>query len=205
MVNLQTLKYAFKQLLCQILNKTNPSNEFLNIFIKKMLEAVVSILYLINKIFLLFNKRTGWTIGAVASGTAMIYFFGIQLYIFCALEAACLCIMIYGAVGKVTSKRITYYVYSICAAVTVFLLIQIQETGLLEFATSLLFMMAFLYLADGKRKLGWILLGLAHLIMAYITYSKAQYFFSSLQVISVFVSFLGAQKPLMKWKAVVLS
>jgi hypothetical protein len=164
-----------------------------------MLEVAVSILYLINKVFLLFNKRSGWTIGAAASGTAMIYFFGIQLYIFCALEVACFCIMIYGALGKTDSKKISVYIYSICAAVTFYLLIKIQETGFLEFLTSLLFMMAFLQLADGKRKMGWILLGLAHGIMAYITYSKGQYFFSTLQVASVLVSIMGTINPQLKW------
>jgi hypothetical protein len=165
-----------------------------------MLQVVVSILYFINKVFLLLNRRSGWTIGAVASGTAMVYFLGIQLYIFCALEAACFCIMIYGALGMSDSKKIAIYIYSICALVTAYLLVSIQETGILEFITSLLFMIAFVNLADGKRKLGWILLALAHGIMAYITYSKDQYFFASLQVASVVVCLIGTIYPRLEWK-----
>ena len=79
-----------------------------------MLEILVSILYFINKVFLLFNEKAGWVIGIVASGAAVLYFIGIQLYIFSALEIACLCIMIYGALGKNDAKKIALYVYGVC-------------------------------------------------------------------------------------------
>ena len=160
-----------------------------------MLEALVSILYFFNKVLLVFNQRTGWIIGALASGTAIIYFIGIELYIFCALEVACFCIMIYGTLGRRNAKHISKYIYGVCAAVTFYLLLRIPDTGIIEFITSLLFMVAFVNLADNRRRTGWIFLAIAHGIMAYITIEKAQYIFASLQAASVIVSMIGSLFP----------
>jgi len=160
-----------------------------------MLEVLVSILYFFNKVLLLFNKRTGWIIGALASGLAIIYFINIDLYIFCALEVACFCIMVYGALGRKNAKLVSAYIYGLCAAVTVYLMLKLPETGVVEFLTSILFMLAFVNLADDRKRLGWIFLAVAHGIMVYITFEKEQYVFAFLQGASVLVSFVGVLKP----------
>lgn len=163
-----------------------------------MLEVLVSMLYFVNKVFLLFNEKAGWLIGALASGVAIFYFLGINLYIFCALEVACFCIMLYGLLGKQDSKRVAKVIYGVCALVTFYLMLSIRDTGVLEFLTSLLFILAFLSLADKYPRRGWLSLAIAHAIMAYITIVKGQYFFASMQAASVLVSILGSLYPSLK-------
>lgn len=152
-----------------------------------MLEIIVSILYFVNKVFLSLEKKAGWVIGILASSIATFYFFTIELYLFLSLEFACLLIMIFGLLGTKNSKSFTLIVYSVIVLVMLYLLYNIEESGLLEFITSISFMISFLLIARNKWNLGWVLLGISHVLMAFVATSKAQYFFATMQGLSVVV------------------
>ncbi len=161
-----------------------------------ILEIIVSILYLTNKIFLLLGKKSGWTIGIIASGLASVYFFILKFYLFFSLELACLSIMIFGFLGSKNTKLISYIVYTIIVIVMVILMINIEESGFLEFSTSILFMGAFLLLAQNRWHYGWAALGLAHFLMILVLQGKNQYFFTTMQALSVCVCILALLKTL---------
>ena len=159
-----------------------------------MLEIIVAILYFLNKIFLYFEKKTGWVIGILASSLAIFYYLNLKLYIFMSLEVGSLLIMILGFIGANISKVFNYIVYSLLTLIMLFLLVNIEESGILEFTTSMLFIISYLALAQNKWQWGWLILGIAHLLMLFILKEKAQFFFSTLQGLSVVVCLLAILK-----------
>ena len=161
-----------------------------------MLEVAVAILYFTNKIFLLLEKNAGWAFGIAASSLATFYFFFLELYIFLSLEFACLTIMILGWLGGKRSTTFANFVYGIIILVMIYLLINVDASGWLEFITSILFIVAFLLLAHGKWNLGWLFLGVSHILMLIITLQKGQEFFALMQGLSVGVCLLGLAKRL---------
>lgn len=152
-----------------------------------MLEIIVSILYLFNKLLLYLKKRSAWAIGILASSIATVYFFSIELYIFFSLEIACVIIMAYGYFRKDANRIFEWIVYGSIILVMLYLLINIEESGPLEFATSISFIIAFLLLAEGKWNIGWTMLGLSHGAMLYITLIKGQQFFAAMQGLSILI------------------
>lgn len=159
-----------------------------------LLEILVSILYFVNKLLLLLDRKSGWTTGLFASGLAMIFFLQLSLYLFFALELACFLIMILGIQGEKLSARTLTFIYGIVAFVMLLLLWNVNASGWFEFITSILFMIAFLYLANRKARQGWIFLGISHLLMLWITFDKSAYFFAALQGASAIVCIIGVIK-----------
>ena len=152
-----------------------------------MLEIIVAILYFINKIFLALDKNSGWAVGIMASALATIYFFGLELYLFFSLEFACLMIMIFGYFGAKNTKLFSYVVYGIITIVMIYLLISIEESGVFEFITSILFMLAYLLLAHKNWHLGWIGLMVSVSMMFFVAWSNEQHFFAIMQGLSVII------------------
>ncbi len=164
-----------------------------------MLEIIVSILYFSNKVFLFFEKKTGWVLGIMASGLAVFYFYFLSFYMLLSLEFACLTVMIFGLFGSNRYKNFSYIVYGIVTIVMLYLLFNIEESGFLEFTTSVLFILAFLFLAKDKWKIGWGFLALAHSLMLIILKGSGQIFFATMQGLSVLVCILALLKPIL-WK-----
>lgn len=159
-----------------------------------ILEVIVSSIYLVNKIFLLLEKKSGWLLGIIASSLACIYFLTIRLFIFMSLEVAVLMIMIFGFLGTKNTKLFTNIVYGVIILVMLYLLFNIEESGILEFITSILFIIAFLALARLKWYWGWSFLGISHLLMLIVTQSKEQYFFAVMQGFSVVVCIVALSR-----------
>ena len=156
-------------------------------YLSVLLEIIVSCLYFSNKLLLLFEKKSGWVLGLAASALAMVYFFNLSLYLFFSLELACFVIMLMGLFAEKLSIKLAVIIYSIVALVMVYLLINIRESGWLEFITSILFMCAFLLLAKRKLYNGWLCLGISHGLMLLVTFEKGAYFFALMQGLSLLV------------------
>ncbi len=164
-----------------------------------MLEIIVSLLYFSNKIFLLFEKKAGWILGIMASSLAAVYFYYLSFYIFLSLEFACLTVMIFGLFGSKRSAVFSYFVYGIVSLVMLYLMFNIEESGLLEFSTSILFILAFLFLARDNWNIGWGFLAIAHSLMLIVLQGGGQHFFATMQGLSVVVCVIALLKPLF-WK-----
>lgn len=159
-----------------------------------MLEIIVSILYFTNKVLLFLEKKSGWLIGILASALSSVYFLGLKFYIIFLLEIACFLIMVFGWFGKKNSKLFSYFVYSAITVVMLFLLFNIEESGPMEFFTSICFMAAFLLLAENRWHLGWSSLSVAHFLMLFISLGKDQNLFATMQAMSVIVCLLAIIK-----------
>lgn len=159
-----------------------------------MLEIIVASLYFINKIFLSLEKKTGWIVGFLAALTASIYFLNLKLYILVVLEVGYLFLMAFGFLNFGKKSGLDLYVNIIMVIVMLILLINIDETGVPEFIVSIAFIMAIHALAKHRWHLGWILFIFSHLLMAYITYSKNQYFFCIMQLASIGIAFFALSK-----------
>ncbi len=136
---------------------------------------------------MLFEKRSGWMFGLLASALAMIYFFNLSFYLFFSLELACFVIMFLGLFAEKMSIKVSIGIYAVVGLVMLYLLFNIRESGWMEFATSILFMCAFLLLAKKKYFNGWLCLGISHGMMLLVTFEKGEHFFALMQGLSLVV------------------
>lgn len=169
-----------------------------------LLEIIVALLYFTNKIFLLLEKKAGWIFGIAASSLATVYFFYLEFYIFLSLEFACLVIMILGFIGNNRTKVLAYLIYGIISLVMIYLLFNIEESGFMEFVTSILFIVSFLLLANGRWYSGWLFLGVSHILMLFVSLTKNQEFFALMQGLSVVICIISLSKRYFKERGVIL-
>ncbi len=159
-----------------------------------MLEIVVALLYFANKIFLSQEKKTGWILGAMASATAIFYFISIEVYLLLILESGFFILMLFGLKNHKSSPQKNIYIYGIMIITMLGMLFVVDEVQPIEFLVSVGFIVAIHSLAVHRWKLGWVIMGMSHIIMAYFTYEKQQYFFALMQGVSVFIAIYALMK-----------
>jgi hypothetical protein len=159
-----------------------------------MLQAVVALLYFANKVLLSLNKKAGWQIGLLASVFAIAYFISIQLYLLVGLEFGFFSILVFGLLNHEQEVKYEKALYSVMFVLLVFLYFVLKNSTFLEFLISVDFILAIYFLAKKNKTLGWIIMLIGHLMMAYFTYSKQQYFFATMQVLSIGVAIFAILK-----------
>jgi hypothetical protein len=153
-----------------------------------MLETAVAILYFINKVLLSLNKKSGWQIGILASILAFFYFLSLKLYLLVGLELSFLSILVFGLINHGKEIKFKNLLYGLMFFIMVFLYFVLKNSTLIEFIISVCFILAIYFLANRNALSGWTIMLLGHLLMAYFTFTKNQYVFASLQILSCFVS-----------------
>lgn len=127
-------------------------------------------------------------LGIIASSLAIIYFISLKFYIIISLEIGMLGLMVYGLLNHSKKANIDKYVYTFMVIIMAVLLYTLQSTSWLEFIISLLFIGALFFLARHKWNIGWICMGLGHILMCVFTYENGEYFFAALQSLSAVVA-----------------
>jgi hypothetical protein len=153
-----------------------------------MLQAVVALLYFANKVLLSLNKKAGWQIGLLASVFAIAYFISIKVYLLVGLEFGFFSILVFGLLNHEQELKYEKALYSVMFVLLVFLYFVLKNSTFLEFLISVDFILAIYFLAKKNKILGWIVMLIGHLLMAYFTYYKQQYFFAIMQILSIGVA-----------------
>jgi hypothetical protein len=161
------------------------------------LQISVSLLFFMNKVFVLIGKKSGWLLGAIAASLAIFYFYFIGLYVYTVLEVGLVILMGYGFFKKeeknprveTTIRVVTIAVMLIQTTLAFKGMITIVELG-----SSLGLVIGTFLLTHQKVKAGWILYGIAHILAAVLGYNKGQQFFADFQIASALVSFVGCIK-----------
>lgn len=159
-----------------------------------MLQIAVAGLYFINKVLLSLNKKSGWQIGILASILAVFYFSSLKMYLLVGLEVGFMAIQTFGLFNhkkEVKHENLLYFVMSLLVILLYFVL---KNSPFLEFLISLVFILAIFFLAKKKIILGWGIMLLGHLMMAYFTFQNQQHFFAVMQVMSIFVALFAIWK-----------
>ena len=161
------------------------------------LQVLVSLIFFVNKLFLLSERKLGWLLGAVAATLAILYFYLIGLPIYTVLEASLVILMAYGFLKKETENPRVEFVIRLVVIVAMFLLAIFAFNGLItiiELPSALSMLWGTYLLTHNKMRRGWIFYGVAHLLAAILGYQKEQLFFADFQVASAIVCFVGATK-----------
>jgi hypothetical protein len=159
-----------------------------------MLQTAVAILYFINKIFLSLEKKAGWQIGILASFLAIFYFISLKFYLLAGLEISFLAILIFGLLNHNKEPKNMNVLYILMFLILAFLYFVLKNSTFLEFIISLDFILAIFFLAKRKWTLGWLIMLIGHVLMAYFTFKKHQEVFALLQVLSCIVALYALSK-----------
>jgi hypothetical protein len=164
------------------------------------LEILVSLLFFSNKVFVLVGrKKIGWIFGVFAASFGVLYFYLIEFYVYTALEFGLIALMGYGFLKKDASSPLVENGIRLITAFVMIVLCFFAYSGVLtavELGSSLGLLIGTYRLTHGKIVTGWAFYVLAHLLAAYLGYSKGQIFFADLQVASMIVSIVGVMNTL---------
>ncbi|HEU0085972.1 MAG TPA: hypothetical protein VFQ59_03395 [Candidatus Paceibacterota bacterium] len=160
----------------------------------EILSVLVSIIFFVNKILILIERKSGWLVGAIAAALALIYFILIELLIFTVLEFGLVILMAYGFFFNNRKNLYIEKLIHLTIVCVMTVLASLAFTGMMtiyEFVSAVLMLFGTYYLTHNKEALGWLLYGLAHLFAAYVTIEKNQQFFADFQIASAIVSAIG--------------
>ncbi len=158
------------------------------------LSLPVSLFSILNKIYLVKGKRSGWLWGALVGLSSTVYFFLIDLKILSIAEIGFLIVMLYGyIVHDKESKNLSLYANIILSLISIVLTVLLFKNYLtaIEAISSLAFIWGGYYLANRKKVLGWTFFILAHLATAFSSLDKGQLIFSILQIVSALICVYG--------------
>ena len=161
------------------------------------LQVSVSLLFFMNKVFILIGKKSGWLIGAIAASLAIFYFYFIGLYVYTVLEVGLVILMSYGFFKKDEKKPKTEMIIRLVTVVVMLIQTGLAFKGMItivELSSSLGLVVGTFFLTHQKIKAGWILYGIGHILTAILGYNKGQQFFADFQIASAIVSFIGCIK-----------
>jgi hypothetical protein len=159
-----------------------------------MLQIAVALLYFTNKVFLSLEKKAGWQIGILASIFAIFYFIQLKLYLLLGLELGFFCILIFGLLNHSGTNANKKVLYILMIGLMALLFVILKNSTWIEFLISTLFILAIYFLANKNWNLGWTLMLIGHVFMAYFTFEQKQTFFASMQVCSIFVALFAIIK-----------
>ncbi|HCY17856.1 MAG: hypothetical protein UR70_C0009G0001 [Candidatus Nomurabacteria bacterium GW2011_GWB1_35_20] len=163
------------------------------------LRISVSLIFFSNKILVLIGKNsTGWLMGSIAGILAIFYFFLLELYVYMVMEFGIFVLMFYGfLIGKEKNTKteliINWFLIGILGAFAYFVFSGILT--IVEFFSSIAFLLGTYYLIHTKPRLGWILYVLAHAGSTYLGFEKKENFFATFQLASVIVAIIGFLYP----------
>ena len=151
-----------------------------------VLEIVISVLFFLNKIYILLGKRTGWLLGTIGSILAITYFFVLGLYVYTVLEFGLIALMVYGIVRNTRNTSVEWVIraITILTMAGVGYLAYRGTITLLELVSSIAVLIG-TYLLVTKQKYGWLLYIVFHLCAIYISLQVHQYIFMLFQILSL--------------------
>ena len=152
------------------------------------LEIIVGVLYFTNKIFLAINKSGAWYVGICASLCAVVYFYMLGSLVLVGLEVAFVFIQVLGLAFEKEQTINPKYLYGSILGLIGLLFYLVHNSTWLEFVCSSVFIIGVYLMVIKIRKIAWLLFMFGHSLMAYFTYTKGQYVFMTLQILSVGVA-----------------
>jgi len=158
----------------------------------------VSIIFFANKVLILIGKKNGWLLGAIAGLLAIFYFFLLKLQIYVVMEFGVFVLMFYGFIVKKEKNQKVELIINLFLVSMLGIFSYFVFTGILtiiEFSSSVSFLMGTYYLTHSKPQLGWILFILAHTGSTYLGFLKGEDFFGAFQVASIIVAIIGSIYP----------
>lgn len=162
-----------------------------------ILQIAVALIFFVNKVLVLVGQKSGWLVGAFAAFLAVLYFYGIGLYIYTALELGLIVLMTYGYFKKEKKNQAVETTIRFLTVVVMTAIAFFAFSGRLTivelFSTSGLLWGTYLMTHD-RLNLGWAVCAVAHVFAGYLGYNKGQTIFADFQVASAIVSVVGATK-----------
>jgi hypothetical protein len=125
----------------------------------------VSIIFFANKVLILIGKNSAWLLGAIAGLLAIFYFFLLELQIYVVMEFGVFVLMFYGFIAKKEKNQKIELIINLFLVSMLGIFSYFVFTGILtivEFISSVTFLLGTYYLTHSKPRLGWILFILAH-------------------------------------------
>ncbi|MCM2339212.1 MAG: nicotinamide mononucleotide transporter [Burkholderiales bacterium] len=173
------------------------------------LRVSVSIIFFINKILLFIGKeksieRYAWLVGSFAGFLAIFYFLIIGLHIYVIMEFGVFVLMFYGFLVKKNDSQknpktelvINFFIIGLLCVFMYFVFNGILTV--IEFFSSVTFLLGTYYLTHTKPRLGWMLFILAHLGSTYLGFKKGEIFFGIFQIASGIIAIVGFLFPKQK-------
>ncbi len=158
------------------------------------LSITVSIFSLLNKIFLVLSKRSGWAWGAVVGLSSAVYFFIIGLNILAVAEIGFFIVMVYGYINhRADHKKLALQTSFVLTCISVILGFYFFSSYLtfVEAVSSLSFIWGGYLLANKKKLFGWTLFIIAHVATAISGAVKGEMIFAAFQVCSGLICCYG--------------
>ncbi len=161
-----------------------------------LIEALGSILYVTQKVFLSFGKRIGWIFSFFGAIALTIVTLNKGVYAYSVLEITSGIIFIFGFFAwqkhEKMQRRVTVLMSSLAVTGTfvIFFLNLESPHWILEDTMVILFAAGAVFLVL-RRPIGWLLHLLGHLVLIILAYLLGTYFILGLQVVSIPFSIIG--------------
>jgi hypothetical protein len=165
------------------------------------LSLPVSLFSILNKVYLVLGKRSGWFWGAMVGLSSTIYFFLIGLKILSIAEIGFLIVMIYGYINHHRDEqKLSLYTSLLLSFISLVLAVLLFTNYLtiIETTSSLAFIWGGYTLANRNYRSGWFLFIVAHTATSISSLNKGQQIFSILQIVSALICLYGFVIPTKK-------
>ncbi len=162
------------------------------------LQVIVSVLFFIQKIFLVFtDKKFGWLIGVIAAVFGVFYFYHLDMMMYVALEASTIILMGYGFLkNDGSSIKIKIFVGLVTSISMLALAISafVGIMTIVEFISTSSFLAGTYLILYKKLRWGWFLFVIGHVFSAVLGWEKDQNVFLVFQILSAAVSVYAVKK-----------
>lgn len=161
-----------------------------------VVEVVGSLVYLIQKVLLSFNKRIGWLFGCIGSIAFTIVTVHKGSFAYAILEMTSGILFLFGLIlwNKYSSveKWATFAMsgIAILGIMFVFILNLGSPNWILESAEVAFFAIGAVFLVL-RKPIGWVLYGLGHFFLIYYAFLLGTYFIMALQILSLPFAVIG--------------
>ncbi len=156
-----------------------------------VLQIVVSVLFLLNKVFLAAGEKTGWLWGAIGCLLAVCYFYRLHLLVYMVLDIGMVVLMTYGYLKKGAKRPLVELTIQIVSAIVMVVMAYSAFMGvltLIELASAIGILIGTYVLTHGKVRAGWILYAVANTLTVVVAFKKHQHIFADFQIAQVVVA-----------------
>ncbi len=165
-----------------------------------LLEIVTSLAMFANKVQVERGKKNGWAIGVIACSFGILYFSLLGLYVYTVLNLSLVFLMGYGHMTEKKRRKPAQWVEVLVNAVLSVIMPVLGvfafrgDLTVMELASSFGFVIGTYLLTHKRKRWGWWLYALAHVLGVAIGSETAQWIFAFFQAASAVVAIRGAAR-----------
>jgi hypothetical protein len=158
-----------------------------------LLQISIVLVFFTNKLLILIGKKFGWLLGIFAASLAIFYFHFSNLIPYMILNIGIVVLMIYGFLNPKENFVIKVLVRLILVGVPAALLFFVFNGLLLvpQLLACLGIFFGTYFLIFPQTWIGWLILGIANFLAAYLGYIKGHIFFADFQLATAILAFIG--------------